>query len=73
MDALVVWSAAILIFGGAIACLAGHVWEKTAELLHFFGKEVNEDLGFKVMMAGLAAMFAGFGLVYFFRSTFSGG
>jgi hypothetical protein len=53
--------------GGAIAGLGGHLWEETAKLLRFFGKEINENLGFKVMMAGLAAVLAGFGLIYFFR------
>ncbi len=67
MSGLLVWMAVILILGGAIAGLGGHLWEETAKLLHFFGKEANENLGFKVMIAGLAAMLVGFGLVYFFR------
>jgi hypothetical protein len=67
MSDLLIWLAAILILGGAIAGLGGHLWEETAKLLRFFGKEINENLGFKVMMAGLAAVLAGFGLIYFFR------
>jgi hypothetical protein len=67
MSDLLIWLAAILILGGAIAGPGGHLWEETPKVLHFFGKEINENFGFKVMMAGLAAMLAGFGLVYFFR------
>jgi len=67
MSNLLIWLAVILILGGAIAGLGGHLWEETAKLLRFFGKEINENLGFKVMMAGLAAVLAGFGLIYFFR------
>jgi hypothetical protein len=67
MSDLLVWIALILIIGGVIAALGGHMWEETAKLLRFFGKEVNENLGIKVMMVGLAAMLAGFGLVYLLR------
>ena len=55
MSGLLVWMAVILILGGAIEGIGGHPWEETAKLLHFFGKEINENLGFKVMIAGLAA------------------
>lgn len=59
-----IWVVVVLIFGGMITGFAGHVWEKTAALLRFFGKDVNEEAGFKVMMGGLAAMAAGIGLLY---------
>jgi hypothetical protein len=67
MSDLLVWIALILIVGGVIAALGGHMWEETATLPRFFGKEVNENVGFKVMMAALTAVLAGFGLVYFLR------
>jgi hypothetical protein len=52
-----------LIVGGGILALGGHMWQETAELLHFFGKEVNENRGFKVMIVGIVLLLAGIGLV----------
>jgi hypothetical protein len=54
-----VWIKIVLIVGGAILALGGHMWEETAELLHFFGKDVDENRGFKVMIAGLVLLLAG--------------
>lgn len=66
MKALLAFIVVILVLGGVITSMAGHFWYETAKLLRFFGKDVNEAVGFKVGMAGLAAMLAGFGLGYLF-------
>jgi hypothetical protein len=44
MSDLLIWLAAILILGGAIAGPGGHLWEETAKVLHFFGKEITRIL-----------------------------
>jgi len=49
-----------------LACFfAGHMWEETADLLHFFcDKDFKQELGRKVMKTGAAAFVAGLGLGY---------
>lgn len=67
MKGLSVWVSLILIVVGTVAALAGHLWEKTAELLHFFGKEMNENTGVRIMLGGIVAVLSGFGIFFLFR------
>jgi hypothetical protein len=53
---------AFLLLGGCVVTLVGLVWHKTANLLRAFGVNVKSEAGFWVLLAGLVAMGAGYGL-----------
>jgi hypothetical protein len=60
--------AAILAFVGVLVALAGHGWELTARWVNFFcDKDLNEELGAKLLTIGVVTFLAGIGLVYLFK------
>jgi hypothetical protein len=53
---------------GGLAAMIGHAWELTAHLVHFFfDKDLNEELGSKILKSGLVAFFVGVGLAYLLK------
>jgi hypothetical protein len=60
--------AVVLAVIGAFAAMIGHGWELTAHLVHFFfDKDLNEELGSKILKSGVIAFLVGVGLVYLLK------
>lgn len=59
------WIKIGLVFGGILVAMIGLLWAKTANLVRFFGKQLNEDRGFWVMVGGAAMLGTGLALFYF--------
>jgi hypothetical protein len=53
----------LLMIGGIPVCMAGMVWEKTADFLTIFGIHMKKDKALWVMLVGLAMMLGGWGLI----------
>ena len=65
MDELWSWIKIGLVLGGTLIGMVGLMWVKTADLARFFGKEMNADRGFWVMVGGFAMLATGLALFYF--------
>jgi hypothetical protein len=52
-----------LMIGGCLVVLVGMVWQKTVDLLRTFGVNAKSGAGVWVLLAGLAMMAAGYGLL----------
>lgn len=65
MDELWAWIKIGLVLVGVVVGMAGLMWVETAELARFFGKDLNEDRGFWVMVSGFAMLATGLALFYF--------
>ena len=65
MEELWGWTKIILVLGGVVVAMVGLVWLRTAQLFQTFGKSVNTDRAFWVMIIGFLAMCLGLGFFYF--------
>jgi hypothetical protein len=65
MEELWGWTKIILVLGGIVVTMVGLVWLRTAQLLRSFGKSVNTDRAFWVMIIGFLATCLGLGFFYF--------
>jgi hypothetical protein len=48
MKAVLTLGGGLPLIGGVIAALVGQMWDRTAKVLRFFGKDVGQSTGFKI-------------------------
>jgi hypothetical protein len=53
----------LLMIGGCVVALVGMVWQKTVDLLRAFGVNAKSGAGIWILLAGLAMMAGGYGLL----------
>jgi len=63
MHDAIILTGGFLMIGGAVVTMVGMIWEKTANLLRVFGVNAKSGAAIWVLLGGLAAMAAGYGVL----------